>query len=194
MSVAAVVLAGAQPPGLSEHQQLLAWNGEPLLSIVLSEVRDWPVDERVVVLGHDSDRVLDEIDLEGFTVIVDFGWESGQMSPIRSALDHLTRQTGVPDGVILARGDQPATPISAVEALVDSEDPSLAIVPVFRFERGYPVLIKRGMWDRLLGSDDDADLVKLLEASKWQVAEVRVDDLPPRPAISDRAVQILRGP
>jgi CTP:molybdopterin cytidylyltransferase MocA len=191
MTVAAVVLASGQPEELSQHQQLMQLGAQSILETVLNEVKAWPVDERLVVLGHDHDRVMNEIDFDGFTVVVDFGWETGSMSAIRAALDHLTRRSGPPEDVILARGDQVATPVSAVEALVQSDDPSAAVVPVFRFERGYPVMIRRAMWDRLLGSDDDADLLKLLDAARWQVAEERVDELPPRPADSDRAVQIL---
>ncbi|MBT8200638.1 MAG: NTP transferase domain-containing protein, partial [Acidimicrobiia bacterium] len=90
MTVAGVLLASGQHAALSEHQQLLMWDQqETLLEHVMSQMLTWPVDERIVVLGHDADAVISAVDFEGFTIVVDFDWHLGAMSSLSAALDHL---------------------------------------------------------------------------------------------------------
>ncbi len=191
MTVAAVVLAGGQPAALSDHQQLLVWRGRPLLEHVVDQVRGWPVDERLVVLGHDADQVLESVDLTGCTVLIDLDWELGPMSGLRAALDHLSRRSGPPSAVVVGRGDQPNTQPELVEALILAEG-GLAVVPIYRYARGYPVLARRGLWDRLLSAPDDADLLRSLETLSGEVVEVRIDRVPERLVDTDRALALAR--
>ncbi len=191
MTVTAVLIASGQSVGLTEHQQLLTWvEGESLLEHVMRQVVSWPVDERIVVLGHDADTVIEALEWDGFTVVVDYDWELGPMSSLRAALDHVMRRTGSPSAVLVCHANQPEFPSDAIDLLLEEEG-SLAVVPVYRYERGYPVLLRSGLWDRLMSSDDTTELLTMLETVP-NVSEVRIDALPARRIDTDRALTFVR--
>ena len=190
MKVGLVVLAAGQSPDLTSHQQLMEWESGTLLDAVLDEAREWPVDERFVVLGNDADAVVEQTDLSGFVVVIDEDWINGPLGSLRIALDHITREPSPPDGVLIALASQPNTPVEVVEAVVETETHHQAVVPVYRYERGYPLMLDRSGWDRVLTADDQSDLLRLLESVK--VDEVRIDALPPRLVDSDRSLTFFR--
>ncbi|MBT8200630.1 MAG: NTP transferase domain-containing protein [Acidimicrobiia bacterium] len=191
MTVAGVLLASGQHAALSEHQQLLMWDQqETLLEHVMSQMLTWPVDERIVVLGHDADAVISAVDFEGFTIVVDFDWHLGAMSSLSAALDHLMRRTGPPAAVLVTHADQAETPLAAIDELLAAEG-SLVVAPVYRYQRGYPLLIRSGFWDRLMSADVSTELLRIIETAP-DVSDVRIDALPARRIDSDRALALAR--
>ena len=50
-----------------------------------------------------------------------------------------------------------------------------AVIPVYRYQRGNPVLVARTLWARLMSLEGDAGAGALLQAHPSWVHEVRVD-------------------
>ena len=91
MSTAALILAaGSSTRFGDEPKQLADWTGVPLLQHVVSMVQAWPVDEIYVVLGSQSEEILESVDLSGTTVVENLGWEEGLASSVRVGLDALS--------------------------------------------------------------------------------------------------------
>jgi CTP:molybdopterin cytidylyltransferase MocA len=180
MSAVAVVLAAEPGEGFETSRFLSQVNGVPLLETTVSEVIRWPVDDVVVVLGSDGDEIVEQIDLATATIIIDPGWDEGQASPIRVALDHVTRDRSV-DLVVLARGDQPGIESSVVEALLDAarEVDVDAVVPKYRYANGWPVVIGPTLWDRFLSAEGRIDVLDMIATHARSTKEVWVDHLEP---------------
>jgi CTP:molybdopterin cytidylyltransferase MocA len=52
--------------------------------------------------------------------------------------------------------------------------------PKYRYVRGWPLVVRRQLWPRLLGLEEDAGIDSLLQVHASWVHEVWVDALPPR--------------
>lgn len=136
----------------------------------------WPVAGVVVVLGAHAEEILDRVDLGEALAVVNPEWEEGIASSIRVGLDLLTRE-GHYEGALIALGDQPRIPPEVPPALLAAAEESArpAVVPVYRYQRGNPVLFGRSLWPRLMSLQGDAGAASLLRAHPTWVQEVRFD-------------------
>ena len=180
-TTAAVVLAGGASRRLGQPKQLVRWRDRPLLEHVVKGVVEWPVNLVVVVLGHSAEQVLEEVDFGSALVAINEGWEEGIASSLRVGLDVLARDPRV-DLTFVALGDQPGIPAEVPGLLLAAaaESPRPALVPLYRYERGNPVLFRRMLWERLMTLEGDHGAAELLRAHADWVEEVRVDHAPPR--------------
>jgi molybdenum cofactor cytidylyltransferase len=195
-TTAAIVLAAGASTRLGRPKQLIDWAGKPLLERVVSSTLDWPVDEVVVVLGSAAEEIIDAIDFGSAVVVVNEAWEEGIASSIRVGFDVVARDPKC-EHAFVALGDQPKVPADVPSGLLAAAAVSSrpAVVPVYRYERGNPVLFDRWLWPRLMTLSGDTGASGLLLAHSEWVHEVRFDHLPPRDLDSESDVTDLQhGP
>jgi molybdenum cofactor cytidylyltransferase len=190
---AAVILAAGGSTRLGRTKQLEPWGGSNLLGHVVSRTRAFPVEEVWVVLGHDSDRILEETDLEDVGVIENPEWAEGVASSLRVALDALTRLSKCERALILA-GDQPEVSEEVVSHLLTSHAKSgkPVSVPKYRYSQDYPVVVERSVWARLMSLEGDEDTFRLWQAHPEWVNEVWFSVSHPRSVDTDVDVTDLR--
>ncbi len=181
MSSVAIILAADPGEEFPGPKYLTPVQGAPLLDRVVHEAVDWPVDEVVIVLGPDGDAVVSSMDFDGVTILIDPGWEEGGASPLRAAIDLISRDRSV-DFVVLARGDQPGIDPGLVSDLIDAarESGADAVVPKYRYARSWPVVIAPALWGHILGLEGDVDVHDLITTHADSVEEVWIDHLAPR--------------
>jgi CTP:molybdopterin cytidylyltransferase MocA len=179
-SATALVLAAGGSRRMSRPKQLLDWGGRPLLEHVVAAVSAWPVDEVVVVLGSSAEEILDKVEFGDAVVVLNPGWEEGVASSLRVGLDVLTRDSRRA-AAFIALGDQPQIPAEVPGALLAAAEASgrPAIVPVYRYQRGNPVLVARHLWPWMMSLQGDAGAAALLKAHPAWVHEVRFDHAVP---------------
>jgi len=165
---------------MSRPKQLLDWGGRPLLQHVVAAVASWPVRGVAVVLGAHAEEILDLVDFGDALVVVNPGWEEGIASSLRVGLDLLARESH-DEAAFIVLGDQPQIPPDVPAALLSGAEESgrPAVVPVYRYQRGNPVLAARTLWPRLMSLEGDAGAVALLQAHPAWVHEVRFDHAAP---------------
>lgn len=180
MSTVAIVLAADSGSGFSGPKYLEPVSGDMMLKTVVDESSSWPVDEVIVVLGADAAETMDSVDLSGDTVVIDSEWSEGNASPIRAALDFVSRDRSIRRCVI-ARGDQPGISSEIVEALLSKATDTEAdvVIPKYRYAVGWPVVLDSSLWDQLLGSEGPLDLLDFVASHATAVEEVWFDHLPP---------------
>ena len=180
MSTVAVVLAAEPAEGFVIPRYLADVHGAPMLEGVVKLVLKLPVDEVVVVLGSQAEEIVERIDLGRATIVIDPGWAEGGASPMRAALDLVTRDRAV-DHVVLVRGDQPGIEREIAESLIEvAQDADAdAVVPKYRYARGWPVVIGAALRDRLLSLEGSLDVLDVIASHAKTVQEVWVDRLEP---------------
>ena len=161
---------------MARPKQLLDWGGRPLLQHVVMAASSWPVSGVVVVLGAHAEEILDRVDLSPAVVVINPGWEEGMASSLRVGLDLLARDSHH-ESAFITLGDQPQIPAEVPPALLAGAEESgrLAVVPVYRYQRGNPVLVARPLWARLMSLQGDTGAAALLQAHPAWVHEVRFD-------------------
>lgn len=193
MSTAAVVLAAGGSKRLGRTKQLEPWGDTNLLSHVVARTLEFPVDEVWVVIGHDSDRILEEADLGDAFVVENLEWEEGIASSLRVALDALTRLSRC-DRALIVIGDQPDVPVETVEELMASHDVEgrPVTLPKYRYNWGNPVIVDRSLWARLMSLEGDEGAKRLWQAHPEWVNEVWFSDTGPRDVDTEADVTELR--
>lgn len=191
--IAALVLAAGGSTRLGRPKQLEPWKDTTLLEIVLRQVAAGPFDERLVVLGAVMDRILETVDLEGWTVVENPEWEDGLSSSLRVGLDALLRLTRCEAAAIFL-GDQPDVDLAIVEALVAVRQKSKrhAVIPKYRYEWGNPVMVARPLWPRLMSLEGDNGAMHLFKSHPEWVEEVWFEERLPRDVDTERDIEDLR--
>lgn len=193
MSTAALILAAGSSRRLGRPKQLEPWGATTLLGRVVDQARTFPVDEVWVVLGHASERILDQVDLSRVTVVENPEWEEGIASSLRAGLDAITRLSRC-ESVLILLGDQPGVDREVVEELMASHRKAgLPVsIPKYRYSRGNPVVVERSLWPRLMSLEGDEGAQRLWQAHPEWVNEVWVSELAPRDVDTEADVTELR--
>ena len=172
----AVVLANDLGSGFTGSKYLSDVGGITLIDRSLADASVWPVDEVVVVLGPEAEDVASTLGSWAVTIVIDPEWEEGSAASLRVGLDVVMRGPAT-DFVVIAFADQPGVPASDVSALVEAAEGFAAVVPKYRYRRGFPIVLARELWEHLLGMEGDIDLLGPLESHPDGVDEVWFDHL-----------------
>lgn len=138
-------------------------------------VRDSRVDQSVVVLGHEADRIREEVDLGGATVVLNEVYEAGMSASIRTGLSMLDPQA---EAVFVILGDQPLLSPETLNVLITARVQSGAkiLVPTFRGVRGNPVLLDRALTPEMESLTGDVGCRGIFHRHPAEVLEVPVED------------------
>lgn len=193
MSTAAVVLAAGGSRRLGRTKQLEPWGSGNLLGHVVARTFQFPVDEVWVIIGHDSQRVLDETDLGEAYVVENPEWEEGIASSLRVGLDALTRLSRCERALIVI-GDQPDVSVEVVSQLLASHGRSgkPVTIPKYRYSWGNPVVVERSLWPRLMSLEGDEGALRLWQAHPEWVNEVWFPWAAPRDVDTEADITELR--
>lgn len=177
----ALIIAADRGEGFAAAKYTAPYGGVPLLRRVLDDVATWPVHDVVVVLGDRAEDVLAEVELGEVTVVIDPEWGEGMLASVRVGLDVLARD-GEVSRCVLALGDEVGVPGQVVASLLDEQAATgaLVVVPKYRYQRSWPIVVAEEYWWRLMGLEGDHDVVDLLASHPEGVHEVHFDELPPR--------------
>jgi len=110
------------------------------------------------------------------TVVIDLEWSEGSAASLRVGLDVVMRGPAT-DLVVIMPADQPGISAGDVASLIKAAEGAAAAVPKYRYRRGFPVVLGRNIWERLLGSEGDLDLLDLLGSHPDGVREVWFEHL-----------------
>lgn len=191
--IAALVLAAGGSTRLGRPKQLEPWGDTTLLGHVLQLVVAAQFEERYLVLGAQTDEVIDSVDLTGWTVVENPEWDQGLASSLRAGLDAVMRFSRA-EQVAIFLGDQPDVDLDVVERLVAAARISRrqAVVPKYRYIWSNPVIVSKPLWSRLMSLDGDEGAKRLLQAHPQWVEEVWFEQRPPRDVDTERDVGDLR--
>jgi len=163
MKATALLLAAGDSDRMGTPKALLPWGGRPLLGHQLQALQKSRVQECIVVLGREAERLRYLV-----RPILRPGWKTravvnprpddGKSSSIRTGLAALTRP---PHAILIASVDQPLDP-RLVDALIDTASREWSaprdgwpvrriVIPTFDGRRGHPSLFHGSLLPELLG-------------------------------------------
>ena len=168
--VAGLVLAAGGSQRLGQPKQLLPYQGTTLLDAVLRTARGCGFDQLLVTLGGAAERVREQVDLSGTTVVLNPSFGTGCSSSIVSALGAVDERAA---GVVLMLGDQPGVDVETARSVVRGDAP--IAVCRYRDGIGHPFWFARSTFTELAKLHGDKGVWKLIESGQYAVEEVPVD-------------------
>jgi molybdenum cofactor cytidylyltransferase len=174
--ISAVVLAAGLSLRMGRLKQLLPFGNHTVIEQVVGTLLRSPVDEVLVVVGHERARI--EAVLAGWPVrtVFNAGYAGGEMlSSVQAGLGALA-----PDcrAALLALGDMPGLERDVVGQLVDAyhrAGDEAVYIPSHRMRAGHPVLVPRPYWEAILGLPPGSSLRSVLRGPDTRVVWVEVD-------------------
>ena len=175
MRTAGVVLAAGASRRMGRPKQLLPLSGTTLLGTALAAARGARLDELVLVLGADAERIGAAVDTRGVRVVVAADHAEGMGASLRTGVAALGPEI---ERVAILLGDQPRVGAALVDAVLDrhrrSGLPAAAVSSGGLLQP--PVVADRRLWPQLLAARGDSGLRALLRTVPRMVATLSVED------------------
>lgn len=148
--VCAIVLAAGAGSRFGGDKLLAPYGGRPLIAATLANLAGAPVDETLVVIGEDSDRLREVCEPYAVRVVENPDWARGQSTSVRAGLAACESSPDTRAAVVLL-ADQPHVGSGAVERLVGAFEGGVKVaVATYGGEPRNPVLFSREVWPLLL--------------------------------------------
>ena len=171
--IAGIVLAAGTSSRLGELKQLLPYRGEPLVQHAIDAASE--LDEIVIVLGHEAERVREAIELPSpAQVVVNPDYAQGQSTSVRAGLDAVSPGA---EAVVVLLADQPGVEAGHVRRIIDRWRETGAWIVRAHYDDGpsHPVLLDRAVWDEVRAVTGDAGAREVMRAHPDRVEDVRFD-------------------
>jgi nicotine blue oxidoreductase len=146
--VAAVVLAAGAGSRFGGGKLLAKLDGATLVEHVIGALERASVDETLVVVGADAEKLREVCEPYGVRIVENPAWAAGQSTSVRAGLEALGPEARA---AVVLLGDQPLVGMGAVERLVGAfEEGADVAVATYGGRRRNPVLFSRDVWPSLL--------------------------------------------
>ncbi|HWU36032.1 MAG TPA: NTP transferase domain-containing protein, partial [Candidatus Acidoferrum sp.] len=103
--ISAIVLAAGESKRMGRTKQLLEWEGRTILQRVLENLSRSRVDEVILVLGHEADKIIQKVDTRKVKVAINKNYKAGMISSIQQGLINLDDRA---EAFFIVLADQPA--------------------------------------------------------------------------------------
>jgi CTP:molybdopterin cytidylyltransferase MocA len=155
--VSAVVLAAGAGSRFGGGKLLARLGGLALVEAVLGNLRDAPVDEVIVVVGADAERLREVCERYDVRIVTNEEWALGQSTSVLAGLRACGEEARA---AVVLLGDQPFVGAEAVERLVEAfAEGAKVAVATYGGKQRNPVLFSREVWPLLeaeLAGDEGA--------------------------------------
>jgi len=174
--ISAIVVAAGLSTRMGRLKQLLPYGEHTVIEQVVAVLLDSPVDEVLVVTGHEREAV--ETALAKWRVRTVFNADYAEGEMLSSVQVGLRTVAAEGQAALLAVGDMPAIQGDVVAQLIQAYraagDDSVYI-PSYQMRAGHPALVPRPYWGAILSLPKGDNLRSVLRAESTPVGWVVVD-------------------
>jgi molybdenum cofactor cytidylyltransferase len=174
--LAAAILAAGESRRMGFPKALMEVRGATFVENLLRATEHPRIGWRRVVLGAGAANIQARLGLNDAQVIVNPGWEAGQLSSIQCAMrDFLPFD---PEAIIICPVDHPLISPQLVAALIQAFDLQAHAVtlPTYQGRRGHPVIFRRDLFDELQQASAGIGAREVVWAHANDIAEVAVEE------------------
>jgi molybdenum cofactor cytidylyltransferase len=173
--IAAIILAAGSASRMGRPKQLLDWGGQPLVRVVAQHALAAQLDRVLVVVGAAGDTVAAALADLPVELVENPAYAEGQSTSLRAGIAALTPDVGA---ALVLLGDQPFVSPEIMMRIVEEWRASgtAIVAPVYRGQRGNPVLFARAVFSELLAIEGDQGARAILAADPARVQKVLFDD------------------
>jgi len=141
MFISAIVLAAGESKRMGKTKQLLDVGGKPLLQHILDRIRQTEVDEVILVLGHEAERIRGKISAPWVKLVLNPDYRQGMITSIRQGLQALDPRS---EAFFIVLGDQPGVEPKVYNLLIrefrEHFPQKTIFLPAYKTRRGHPAL------------------------------------------------------
>jgi molybdenum cofactor cytidylyltransferase len=175
--ISAIVLAAGESKRMGRPKQLLELQGKTLLQHVLESLINSDVDEIILVLGHEADRIRESLPALPIKIVTNSDYKQGMASSLKRGLLALDAQS---EAFLVCLADQPGIGPEIINTLIrefQQADHKRGIVrPVYRGLQGHPVLIGAQYLQEALHQQGDVGARQILMNHPGDILDIAVEE------------------
>ncbi len=174
MPVSAILLAAGESTRMGQLKALLPWRGATLLEYQLQELSAAPIEEIVVVLGHQSPELLPLVKHPKAKAVINPQYQSGKVGSIKAGAQTVSPAA---EAIMIIGVDEPR-PREILAALIQEhlQAKALITVPSYRGKHGHPPILARELLSELMAlSEEKQGLREIMQRYRSGIHEVDAD-------------------
>lgn len=169
----ALVLAAGESKRMGKPKLLLPFREKTVIESVLQSVLESKVSDILVVLGSGWKKIKEKIQYYPVKIIVNMNFRKGMLSSVQLGFNSMPDKA---KAALVLLGDQPAIPPSVINTVIDAYHASGKgiIIPVYKKERGHPVLIDLKYREKVMLLNPEIGLRGLVYNNPQDTTEIPV--------------------
>jgi molybdenum cofactor cytidylyltransferase len=187
--VSAVLLAAGMSTRMGQNKLLLNFREKPLIVHAVDTLLASDIDEVIVVLGHEIEKVRDQLERsiglankaasgKPLRLTQNPDYQNGLSTSVRTGVEAVSRQA---NGIMIYLADQPLLEPEDVNRIVAGfaaakEVNKSIVVPFFRGERGNPVILDASLRDSILGIVGDVGCKGVIKRYPEKVYAIEMEN------------------
>ncbi len=174
--VSAIVLAAGLSSRMGETNKLLAQvNGKSLLKHVLINLTKSDVDQIVVVAGHESEKIAQQISGPSIKLINNADFEKGLSTSIKAGIETIQSSC---DAVLIMQADMPFVESNLFNQIISAfHNNDDIVIPRYKGQIGNPLLWSSKYFEQLKQLSGDKGAKQILNDYKGAISYVDVDNI-----------------
>lgn len=167
--VSGIVLAAGKSERMGRSKALLPIFGSTFLKHIVNQIERSRLFETKVVLGHQSNHILQRLPEVSSVVVINEEYEKGQLSSLQKAI--LAIDDGPSQGLMLFLVDHPLVQLKLINEMVRvfSNEKSPIVIPSFQGKRGHPVIFSRELFPDLLAAPQNQGALGVVRKHSKQI-------------------------
>lgn len=174
LPIAAIILAAGRSARMGAHKLLLPLGGKPLLAWSIAAVTNSQARPVILALGRAADEVAAALPAGPYDVVVNPRFAEGMGTTLALAVGRLPPDAA---GTLVALGDQPFMPTTAIEAVLAAarSEPARIVMGVYGQRQGHPVYLPRRVFPQLQALRDDEGARAIIAREADAVLRIQLD-------------------
>ena len=178
--ISAVILAAGESRRMGKQNKLLLpVGGEALLVKLVASVCASDVGQVLVVIGHEAEKIRTELNEFPLNFVYNPNFSEGMTTSIKYGVKLISHEC---DGLLICLGDMPFINTSEINKLIHAyvknriKGEGLIVVPVFKRQRGNPVLFSIEFRNDILEHKKKSGCKEVIMKNSDSVMEIEMDD------------------
>ena len=178
--ISAVILAAGESRRMGKQNKLLLpIGGEALLVKLAASVCASDVGQVLVVIGHEAEKIRRELNEFPLNFVYNPNFSEGMTTSIKYGVKVVSHEC---DGLLICLGDMPFINTSEINKLIHAyvknriKGEGLIVVPVFKRQRGNPVLFSIEFRNDILEHKKKSGCKEVIMKNSDSVMEIEMDD------------------
>jgi molybdenum cofactor cytidylyltransferase len=177
--ISLVILAAGKSTRMKENKLLLKLDGETLIERVVKTAKGSSADEVIVVLGHEAEKVREQLVKLDCKVVVNENYMRGQSESVKVGLAAVSSSA---EAVMILPADVALIDAESIDSVIDEHRKSKShiVIASHKHQSGHPILLDRALFQEVSQIDENALGLKAVinrHRSKVKYVEVGTENV-----------------
>ncbi len=171
----AIILAAGLSSRMMENKLLLPWtDGRPIICHAVETYVAAGIEAIIVVTGRDADQVSNALASYQPVFAHNPDFATGEiLSSVKTGLRTLPDAL---DATFIQPADMPCVSSEVITRVAAQHEPGFNVAPVYKGQRGHPVLLSKAYWREMLDLPADAMPRAVIQGAREKLRLVEVNE------------------